>query len=234
MNNARLVVLLALVVTLLALVGAFMAGRATAVTQLEERAGSAHSLRQQLDAANASLAESRGQLAMLETRHAVDRQALEMVRSEIATLKEEVAELEEGLGFYQRLMAPESGGEGISIRSPELVAIEPGRLYGFRLVVLQEARRHELVQGDLAVSVSGLLAGEPATFSLEALSAGLENDTFALKFRYFQSIEGELALPDAFAPESLNLVVSTSKPRSMEVARQFDWSVKERFSNVGQ
>lgn len=175
-----------------------------------------------------------GDLDVQGTRHEVDRRALEMVRRELAAQKERIAGLEEELRFYQSLMAPGDIAQGLSLRAIELVARqEPGR-YAFRIVVQQEARKHELLKGTLYVEVFGLLGEEQAIYPLSELSADLEEAEVALRFRYFQSIEGELVLPQGFDPKGVSVVATVSTPRKAEAREQFPWQLQERFTHAGK
>lgn len=184
-------------------------------------------LQQQLDAAL-------GRLEVLRTRREVDKRALEMVRSELAVQKEHISELEEGLRFYRSLIAPEGAGGGLSLREPELLATEEAGRYLLRLVVQQVARKHEKVEGNLEVTLTGSLEGEIVSFALPELSQDLVGPALKLRFRYFQLFEGELALPAGFEPQSVNIVARANSPRAMEIQKEFPWQLQERFTHVGQ
>jgi hypothetical protein len=174
------------------------------------------------------------ELDVVRTRHAVDREALEMVRRDIAQQKEQLASLEEGIRFYRGLMAPGEIAEGLSFRQPELVAREEASSYGFRIVAQQEARKHDLLEGELSLEVFGEQDGEPVSYSLARLSDDIEDEVIALRFRYFQAIEGELTLPEGFIPGGIDIVATSSTPRKAEVSERFAWRIQERFSHVGK
>jgi hypothetical protein len=175
-----------------------------------------------------------GELQVQRTRHEMDRKALEMVRQELAAQKERIAELGEGLRFYTSLMAPEDIANGLSLRNIELVARdEPGR-YAYRIVVQQESRKHPLLKGELSAEVFGLLGEEQVSYPLAELSDDFGDGVLQLRFRYFQSIEGELVLPAGFEPRGVSVVASSSTPRKAEVREQYPWQLQERFTHVGK
>ncbi|GAB5452634.1 MAG: hypothetical protein Hals2KO_29620 [Halioglobus sp.] len=234
MNQSRwLPVLLVVLVVTAGLVGAFVGRRAT-LAALDENVESAFSLRREVQQLRAQELERQGELELLRTRNAVDRQALEIVRSEIAGHKEREAELEEGLRFYRSLMAPGAQVQGISLRAPELIATDHPRQYRFRVVVQQEARKHELVQGKLALQVIGQRAGLEVSYPLQELSETLTDATTDLKFRYFQTLEGEFTLPEGVEPVAVAATAQTSKPRKTEVSQRFPWQLQKRFTHVGE
>ncbi len=173
------------------------------------------------------------ELTMLRTRYEVDRAALEMVRSELAQQKLQIAELEEGIQFYRSLMAPEEIGQGLSLRPIELVPTGVDRRYAFRLVAQQEARKHNTLQGELYAELIGTENGERKVYPLSSLSDDLDSSVIRLRFKYFQPIEGEVQLPEGFQPETLSVIASATKPRDMEAREQFTWNPQEKFTNVG-
>jgi len=173
------------------------------------------------------------QLEVANSRSEVDRRAVELLRREIATQKEQIANLEEGVRFYRSLMAPGEIAQGLSLRELELVLRDDGARYGYRIVVQQEARKHNLVKGDLSIEIFGIQDGQPVKYPLAELSQDVDEQRQALRFRYFQSIEGELMLPEGFEPEGVEIVARFTAPRSLELNDRFDWQLKESFTHVG-
>lgn len=192
------------------------------------------SLQSEVVAARQEVRSLQGSLDLERTRHEINRRALEMVRSEIASQKEQIADLEEGLRFYRELMAPGEVAAGLTLRTMEIVPGEqPGR-FAYRILVQQEARKHSLLEGELHVEVFGSLLNQELSYSLAELSDDVDRDAIALRFRYFQAIEGELTLPEGFEPIGIRLVASVSKPQKTEVREQFNWEAQEKFTHVGK
>jgi hypothetical protein len=168
------------------------------------------------------------------TRNEIDRVALEMVRQELAAQKKQILKLEESLRFYRSLMAPDDIARGLTLRPIELMATESDNRFAYRIVAQQEARKHGLLKGTLSVKVTGTVDGEPLSIPLAELSEAVENENIALRFRYFQAIEGELVLPNNFKPEAVSIVARATSPKKVEISDEFPWSVQERFSYVGK
>ncbi|MEP1472057.1 MAG: DUF6776 family protein [Halieaceae bacterium] len=180
------------------------------------------------------LQELDNELATLESRNEVDRAALELLRSDLADQKREIGDLEEGLRFYRGLMAPGELAQGLSLRTPELVALNGEGRFAFRIVAQQEARKHETLRGTLYAEIFGLLEGEQVTYSLAELSDDFDKDVIPLRFRYFQAIEGEVSLPAGFDPRFINVTASATSPRKAEAREQYPWQTKEKFTHVGK
>jgi hypothetical protein len=169
---------------------------------------------------------------MQRTRHEVDSRAMELLRSEMAAEKERTADLEEGLRFYRSMVVSEDMANGLSLRKPELVPGEsPGR-FAYRFFVQQKEREYEMVEGRLSVEVFGLKGEVEVSYPLAELSEDFDKRA-ALHFRYFQAVEGEMALPEGFEPRGMAVVARAGKPRETEVRQQFLWELQERFINVG-
>ncbi len=167
-----------------------------------------------------------------ETRREIDRAALELVRKELAEQQEAIAELEKGVHFYRSLMAPEEQSEGLSVRSIDLKpALDDGR-YQFRILVQQSSRKHNLLTGTLSVMVHGDEGGEEKAYNLSDLSEQVPEPQIRLRFKYFQAIDGELALPDGFTPRTVSAAARSSKPRRVNIQKEFPWSVQEKISDV--
>ena len=236
MNAPRAFALTLLLFTLAAAGGSYLLGRSTAFAELEANSRSAQRLDGELTSLREQLRAARGELEMLRTRREVDRQALELVRQEMATQEEHAAELEESLRFYRSLMAPGEAGAGVSLRAPELVALEREGRYAYRIVVQQKARKHELVSGSLAITLFGERqdSGETWRISLAELTTGEDEVALPLRFRYFQSVEGELELPSSLRPSGIEVVATLNRPDQAQISREYPWRVQERFTHVGK
>lgn len=230
-----IVVLTVALVLALALAVGFYLGQMATYSGMGRNPTSYRTLQAQLLASQDKLSERESELEVQRTRHAVDRAALEMVRSDLATQNEQIAGLEEGLNFYRSLMVPGDLDKGLSIRGIELVAGAESRHYAYRIVLLQQqARKQPMVVGKLHVTVTGMQAEEPLEYPLGAISGGLTEDAIAIKFRYFQSVEGELTVPEGFEPQSVRVTAQVTKPRKIEVGEEFPWQLQERFTHAGK
>jgi hypothetical protein len=224
--------LIVLLAALLFAAGGYM-GRVYTMSQIVSDPQSAHVLRGELLQLRDELRDTRGRLEMIQTRREVDTEALGMLRRELAAHKEHATELEEALRFYRNLMAPAEAPAGLNFRPPELVATDIPGSYVFRIVVQQEALKHELVKGTLAVEVLGSLAGIEVSYPLAELS-DVSEEVLELQFRYFQSIEGELTLPGGLQPSAISLAAKAEKPRQEELRQLFPWKLQEKFTHVGK
>jgi hypothetical protein len=226
--------LLAVLISLGFVVAAFYIGERAAYSGMGLNPELYRAMKTQLPELQAQLVVAEARLEVQSTQNQMGQQALEMVRRDLADQKEQIASLEEGLQFYRSLMAPGEIAQGLSLRPLELVALDSPGYYSYRIVAQQEARKHSQLKGELSAEVIGVLAGQQVSYSLAELSSDIEGSEIALRFRYFQSIDGELSLPEGFEPRSVSLVATATAPRKMEVREQYPWQVKEKFTHVGK
>ncbi len=232
-RSLRMALLVSGLVALLMLAGAFYLGERAAYSGLRLDPELYYSMQKEIPQLKAQIQSLQADAEVQRTRASVDQNALEMVRKDMAAQEEQIASLEEGLRFYRSLMAPGEIAQGLSLRPLELVETdEPGH-FAFRIVAQQEARKHDLLTGELTAVVLGTKNGEEVSFQLSDLSDDVEKNPIALKFRYFQSIEGTLVLPEGFEPRWVDVTATARSPHKAETAEHFPWRVRERFSNVG-
>ena len=221
----------------LVLLGTFVAGVLLGVGGVNLQwsiAQENNDLREQLALLSRHTEELQQWQANNQTRRDIDAAALEIVRIDLASQQETIAELERGIKFYKSLMAPGELQEGLSIRSIDIIAEdEPGH-YQFRVLVQQSTRKHQLLTGSLNVWVVGEMDGKVARFDLSALSEDVPNANIRLRFKYFQSIDIELVLPAGFTPQLVQMSAKSTTPRRSEISEEFPWSVQEKISHVGQ
>ncbi len=229
-----LVVLVVVLVLALALEAGFYLGQHAAFSGMGAEPETYQAMQEELISVESALRSRNAELEILSTRHEIDRQALELVRKELAGQNEEIAALEEGVTFYRSLMSPGDIAPGLSLRAIEFMEGEQPRHYFFRIVLQQEARKHAQLKGSLAAAISGMMDGAPVEYSLAELSEDYGDAGIPLQFRYFQSIEGQLVLPEGFEPTEVKVLANTLKPNKFEIREEYPWRLEERFTHVGK
>jgi hypothetical protein len=79
--------------------------------------------------------------------------------------------------------------------------------------------------GNIAFSVEGTEQGKEKEYTLAQLSD--INKELRFRFKYFQSFEGDIALPEGFIPSKVNLVVKPRSRRHKQLTESIDWTVQE-------
>jgi hypothetical protein len=229
-----IVILVVVLMMALAVEVGFYLGQHSAFSGMGANPETYQAMQAELLSVENALRSRDAELEIVSTRREVDRQTLELVRKELAGQNDEIAALEEGLAFYRGLMSPGDIAPGLNLHGVELKEGEQPGHYFFRIVLQQEARKHALLKGTLEAVISGVMDGEVAEYSLAELSDDIEAEDIALQFRYFQSIEGQLVLPQGFEPSEVRVQASTKKPHNFEIREEYPWQLEERFTHVGK
>ncbi len=225
----RVILLLVLVVAALRV--AYMMGYRAAGVELPQQYDGRIADRGRVQAQKIEALEA--ELAIERKRHELDETALELLRSDIARENVGRTQLEEELQFYRALMAPGSVKNGVSLRRPQLVAIDNDRV-AFRFIVQQQASKHSQVKGRLEVQVRGMLLGQEVLYPLSELADAIDEPEIDIGFRYFQTFEGEMIIPEGFEPKGLEVTAALSKPKQVVLQKDFPWTLQERFTHVGK
>ena len=174
----------------------------------------------------------RRRVAILERGAWINQEAAEEVRLELVRLREEKSIMTRDLRFLRGIMDPARSGNGVGIQSFELLPTSDPRRFQWKMVVVQNAKQHQLQRGSLKARVDGFQGEKRASFELGQLSEHMENDGQNLGFRYFQSIPGDgswgtLELPADFEPEAMEVSIQLTSPARKVVTRSFEWFIEE-------
>ena len=167
------------------------------------------------------------ELANSEVGAEIDRAANNEVRQQVVTLQEQMASLEEQNAFYKGLMSPSENKEGLTIGIVELQKPANSRSYRYKVVMQQLAKQHNLINGQLQIRVSGNLAGQELVYDIHEIDKKYSSKFIKLRFKYFQTVEGELAFPEGFEPKGLEVVAKSTGKNAKTVEKKFGWLVEE-------
>ena len=222
-----LYVFITVLITASAAVGAYYFGFKQGMAEQEAALAQISSLSSELDSKSAALRAAEQELANIRLGAEVDRQSSEDVRQELIALKEQLAALEADNSFYRNLMAPTENKRGLTFGAIELSDTDSGRTYHYKFVMQQLATNHELLNGSLEVVVVGKQNDLEARYYLSDLSSSVSDKTVKLRFKYFQTIEGDLVLPVGFDPERIELTARSTGKNAVTIEKRFGWLVEE-------
>lgn len=222
-----LVWLILIALTAGAIAFSYFYGHWNGMSQQKTALEKAARLEVELKESNQKSQELEQRIANIDLGAEVDRKANEEVRQEVITLKEQIAQLQEENSFYRGLMAPTKDKKGLTFGAIELNRAKKPRAYNYKVVVQQLASNHRLLKGALQYKVVGRSLGADVSYRLDQLSDQIKTDSIRLRFKYFQTIEGELQLPEDFDPKGIELVAQTSGKNSVKIEKRFGWLVEE-------
>lgn len=199
--------------------GRLSAGLDAAQVALERRelVARADRLEQQNARLNARVAE-------LEMERKLDREAYGQVEQTLGELQSQLSRQSDDLAFYKSIVSPADGVQGLRIHRFEVrPGIEP-REFRMQLTLVQSMRHESVASGLVQVVVHGMQGDRPARHSVGEL-LGRPKAQLPFSFRYFQTIEQAVTLPEGFQPFEAEVQVRSSKLRS-PMQQSFPWKAE--------
>ena len=208
--------------------GGFVYGHyQTLLTQETAQAGHAE-LERELESVQLENSDLNRQIAILDRSSVMDQHANREVQETISGLRDRVAELEQDIVYYRGVVAEEIEDTGLIISRLDIDGTNDPRIYNYKLVVRQrDADGDTYLLGHVNVSLLGRQNDKLVIIPLRDISAEQDELDIRLRFRYFQNIEGELALPEGFEPERVQIAAVETAPIEKTLDQDFDWIVGE-------
>jgi hypothetical protein len=175
-----------------------------------------------LEARNAKL---NARVSELEMARRLDREAYGQVERTLGDLQSRLARQGDDLAFYRSIVSPADGVQGLRIQR---FAVRPGtqpREFVIEVTLIQAMRQDGNVSGLVQVVIQGMEGARPTRYSLGQL-LGKPHAELPFSFRYFQTIERAVVLPDGFQPFEVEISVKSGRERS-PVRQSFPWKVTE-------
>jgi hypothetical protein len=191
-------------------------------TQLAASESSRRGLEAQVDALQQ-------QVATLSRSDQISRDANRDLQGTLSERDEEVAGLRADVAFYERLVGATAQRRGLSVHA---IRVQPqnGLAWHFATTLTQNLNRGAVSTGELTLAVEGTRAGKLETLDWDRLRQGEDAPGIPYSFKYFQQVEGDLYLPEKFAPVRITVRLT---PRSgAAVEQSFTWTEASRESAV--
>lgn len=182
-------------------------------------------LRSQIRQLERELKEAQQELVLHQMAVGVSQQAQNSIRQELKNYHTQIAELEEVIEFYKSIMSPDASDKELRADDIQLHATAIPNTYGYTLTLAQFGGEHALVQGQVSLSVEGVLAGEVVSIPHENLIDKGSDAKFS--FRYFQELKGQLVVPEKFDAQQITVQVIPSSRQIQNSEYKFNWSIKE-------
>lgn len=173
--------------------------------------------------------ELQRQVARLETSGEIDRETYTTVEDNLGDLQARIQAQEEELAFYRGIVTPGDGVAGLRIQNVEVESVaseqtaESGESHVLRMLLVQAIVHNDRVTGSVRARLIGTLDGEPVEFGLNEVGIESSATDIPYGFRYFQTLELGLSLPDGFLPAELEIQVWPGSPRGETIVQSFSW-----------
>ena len=166
------------------------------------------------------------QVAILDRSSMVDQRATAEVQATIRNLREQLAQLQQDVVFYRQVVSSDTVDTGLIVGQMNIYGTsDPGR-FRYKLVMRQQdADGDSYLRGHVNVNLVGRRGDEQMIFALRDISDEQDQLDIRLGFKYFQTIEGELALPTGFEPERIQIAAVATEPVGKSIDQYFSWMV---------
>ncbi len=179
--------------------------------------------RDQIDALNDEISELKQEIARLETTQVIEKEAYQVVETNLGDLQRKIQEQQEAIAFYRGIVSPKDGGRGLRVQDLRLTRGKEERHYNLRLVLVQVMQHDRSVKGEVDFSIDGEIDGVATTYKLPQLLPEDGSSSWPFAFRYFQDFDRELVIPDGFTPSTINVEVISRTKSIASVKQSFDW-----------
>ncbi len=163
------------------------------------------------------------QIAIFETSGVIDRETYASVEDNLAELQARIQSQEEELAFYRGIVTPGDGVAGLRIQNVEIESGEADASYLLRILLVQAIVHSDRVTGSVRASVGGMLDGEARELGLDELGSENGATDIPYGFRYFQTLELGITLPEGFEPAEIEVQVWPGSPRGDTIVQSFPW-----------
>jgi hypothetical protein len=167
-------------------------------------------------------------VAELEMARRLDRDAYGQVERTLGDLQSKLASQSDDLAFYRSIVAPADGIQGLRIQRFEVLPGGGQREVQLKLTLVQAMRHESIVSGLVQITLSGMRKDAPAKYTVGEL-LGRPRAQLPFSFRYFQTVEQAVTLPDGFDPYEIDVRVQSSKMNG-PVQQAFPWKVEGQAS----
>ncbi|HET7204088.1 MAG TPA: DUF6776 family protein [Steroidobacteraceae bacterium] len=181
---------------------------------LEEQAGRLETENRRLHA----------RVAELEMARRLDRDAYGEIERTLGDLQSQLARQSDDLAFYRSIVSPADGIQGLRIQRFDVRPGAQAREYVLVLTLVQAMRHESIVSGLAEITIAGLQGNAPARHTVGEL-LGRPRAQLPFSFRYFQTLEQAVTLPEGFDPYETDVRLQSSKLRG-PVQQAFPWKVQ--------
>jgi hypothetical protein len=174
------------------------------------------------------LDEAQARVAKQQQEMMLDRRTIELLRQENIELESKIAELEQELTFYQRVVKTTGDTRGLAFGRFS-VEHKWDNHFDLTLDLMQISGRVK-VSGKLYLSIEGVKpeqGREQIVLPAHVVVPELNEKSLPLKFTHFQSIALSVVLPKGFEPRAVVVKAAFNRGKKVTLEQRFDWVTKE-------
>jgi hypothetical protein len=179
-----------------------------------------------------ALAHAQAQLATLQQREAtlqrsdqISREANLDLQATLADREEQIAGLRADVQFYERFVGSNTPVQSLRVHALALQPAGDGAWH-FRATLTQTLNRGAVSRGQLRLDVEAMLDGRLQRLDWARLRPAGNTQPLPYAFKYFQQIEGDIALPAGAKPVRVRVRLQPEGGAAVERSLPWDTAVQ--------
>lgn len=229
----RLIWILSIIAILIAGWSAFDFGRYSAKFDSAEARKSEDSFAEIRDGLSTEIETLREEKAILKRAAQIERQAYNELDTTLKALQSEILELKEELAFYRGIVSPRDASRGLRVQKFTFEENGHSRSFRYKVVLSQVLKNDRVAYGKMRLKFEGLQDNQTKVLALREVTEKRVKE-LSYKFKYFQSIEGNIEIPEGFIASRIVLRIFPRGRQSDMIEKIFDWPKKENDAHVGE
>lgn len=154
----------------------------------------------------AELEAQKQQVATLARSDQISRAANLELQQTLAERDAEIAALRADVQFFERLVGATGQRRGLGVHEAQFRP-EAGGSWRYTLTLTQNLNRGAITRGRMRFAIEGVADGTLATLDWGRLRQAADDPGQEYSFRYFQTLEGSIVLPEGFTPQRVRVTL---------------------------
>jgi hypothetical protein len=213
------------VMVALAMYAAFEWGRGNAGFDSRSARSEVGEMRDRIRELEAENRRQRLELAAVETQRVGQAREREELARAIGDLQADVARLNRDLAFYRGVVDETASGQVVRVQQFRVTRGAGAGEFMLRLVLGRPLRPEDLVSGKAKLTLEGSVGGTATTLDLAQI-ADVPEGTLAFSYRYVQTLDQAVKLPEGFVPARVTVELLPSRKGVNPLRETFLWTVE--------
>ncbi len=165
------------------------------------------------------------ELIALSRENSIQQATNKALNREMLEVEEELTTARKNQLLYDDILSADNLNKGLHVRHFDIRKRESGigRRYHYTVILSQVRGEKKILKGQYVIRITGKEAGKNKSYSHRELAAdGVEAERkFSLK--YYQSLEGDIVLPEGFSPDKVTLWIIPKDKKYSTKRKAYQW-----------
>ncbi len=195
-------------------IGFFYWGYDYGLQRIGATATEVHQIKQQVSIQAQRISSLEMQLTQAQQNADIAQQVIQKLQQENKNQLASVADMQEQIMVYQRLLGTKASSSPLNIDSVKILKTAQGS-YQYRVLLIQNQANQARIAVKLNLRIIGTSKGKSIELELQQL-----------ELQYFKSVTGEFVLPQSFVAESIEITAQVLGKKAAKVQKNFKWDVE--------